>query len=248
MAHLNFLARALLVATLLSVCGTAAASVVITGTRLIYPADASEITVKLNNNGARPALVQSWVDRGDIASTPTSADAPFLLTPPVTRIDPGKGQSLRLMATATSLPDDRESVFWLNVLDIPPEAQAEAEANLLQMAFRSRVKIFFRPPGLPGSSTESTSQLEWHLSAAEDGRGHVLQAFNPTAFHVSFVGLTVGSGQRLAPSEDGMVGPKETKHFFVKELALPLPENTEVVFSAINDHGALLQVRARLQR
>ena len=36
-------------------CSQALAGVVITGTRLIYPADQKEITVKLNNNGTQPA-------------------------------------------------------------------------------------------------------------------------------------------------------------------------------------------------
>jgi chaperone protein EcpD len=238
--------RVLLVAALFMAGGSASASIVITGTRVIYPAEASEITVKLNNSGSRPALVQSWIDHGDVTSTPSSADAPFMLSPPVTRIDPGKGQSLRVMATAGTLPKDRESVFWLNVLDIPPEVQAEAGANLLQMAFRSRIKIFFRPPALPGSATEAMSRLDWRLKPSEDGQGYVLRASNPTAFHVSLVGLSVGHGEQRAQSEDGMVAPGETASFRVETLALPLSENVDVSYSAINDHGALIQVRSRL--
>lgn len=246
MALLHFPIRTLLVIALFMASGPASASIVITGTRVIYPAEASEITVKLNNSGTRPALVQSWIDRGDIASTPSSADAPFMLSPPVTRINPGKGQSLRVMATTSTLPKDRESVFWLNVLDIPPEVQAEAGANLLQMAFRSRIKIFFRPSTLPGSATEAMSRLEWRLMRSADGEGHVLRALNPTAFHVSLVGLSVGHGQQRAPSEDGMVAPGETASFSVKTLALPLSENVDVSYSAINDHGALIQIRSGL--
>ncbi|QII29146.1 fimbria/pilus periplasmic chaperone [Stenotrophomonas maltophilia] len=246
MALLLLPIRALLAATLFMASGPVFASIVITGTRVIYPAEASEVTVKLNNSGTRPALVQSWIDRGDIASTPSSAEAPFMLSPPVTRIDPGKGQSLRVMATSSTLPKDRESVFWLNVLDIPPEVQAEAGANLLQMAFRSRIKIFFRPSRLPGSATDAMSRLEWRLDFSESGEGHVLRAFNPTAFHVSLVGLSVGHGEQRAPSEDGMVAPGATAAFPVKTLALPISENVDVSFSAINDHGALIQVRSRL--
>lgn len=63
----------LVLATL--VCSQAMAGVVITGTRLIYPAGQKEITVKLNNNGLHPALVQAWVDTGDVQSSPTSSKA-----------------------------------------------------------------------------------------------------------------------------------------------------------------------------
>lgn len=128
------------------VCSQAMAGVVITGTRLVYPASQKEITVKLNNNGSKPALVQAWVDTGDVQSSPTSSKAPFLLSPPVSRIDPSKGQSLRLMFTGASLPANKESVFWFNILEIPPKAEGPVEMNVLQMAFRSRIKIFFTAP------------------------------------------------------------------------------------------------------
>ncbi|MDP9033123.1 MAG: fimbria/pilus periplasmic chaperone, partial [Pseudomonadota bacterium] len=41
-------------------CSQAMSSVVITGTRVIFPADKKEVTVKINNNGTKPVLVQSW--------------------------------------------------------------------------------------------------------------------------------------------------------------------------------------------
>ena len=151
------------------VCSQAMAGVVITGTRLVYPASQKEITVKLNNNGSKPALVQAWVDTGDVQSSPTSSKAPFLLSPPVSRIDPSKGQSLRLMFTGASLPANKESVFWFNILEIPPKAEGPVEMNVLQMAFRSRIKIFYRPDGLPGSPSDAPQQVQWKVIA--DGAG-----------------------------------------------------------------------------
>ncbi len=45
---------------------------------------------------------------------------PFTATPPVSRIDAKRGQTIKLMYTASSaLPKDRESVFWFNVLEVP---------------------------------------------------------------------------------------------------------------------------------
>ncbi|MDP1293960.1 fimbria/pilus periplasmic chaperone, partial [Klebsiella variicola] len=41
-------------------------------------------------------------------SSPTSSKAPFVLSPPVSRIDPSKGQSLRLMFTGAPLASDKE--------------------------------------------------------------------------------------------------------------------------------------------
>ena len=49
------------------------ASVVIGGTRVVFPAAGGEVTVRLNNNGEQPALVEAWIDAGNPDSTPDTA-------------------------------------------------------------------------------------------------------------------------------------------------------------------------------
>ena len=228
-------------------CSHAFAAVVITGTRLVYPADQKEITVKLNNNGTLPALVQSWIDTGSVESTPTSSKAPFLLSPPVARIDPTKGQSLRVLFTGAPLAQDKESVFWLNVLEIPPKPEAGADLNTLQMAFRSRIKLFYRPVGLPGNPNEAVEQVQWQLVTARDGQGLALKAYNPSAFHVSLIELDLVAGNQRYRSEDGMVGPGETRQFALPTLKARPSSQAQVEFSAINDYGALVPTHNTLQ-
>lgn len=228
-------------------CFQASAGVVITGTRLIYPADQKEITVKLNNSGTQPALTQSWIDTGSVESTPTSSTAPFLLSPPVARIDPGKGQTLRVLFTGAPMAQGRESVFWLNVLEIPPKAQDGGDLNTLQMAFRSRIKLFYRPAGLVGTASEAIEQVQWTLVPARNGQGLALQAFNPSAFHVSLIELDLVVGAQRERSEDGMVAPGETRQFLLPTLKARPTGAAEVEFSAINDYGALIPTRKPLK-
>lgn len=219
------------------------AGIVITGTRVIFPAKQQEVTVKLNNNGSKPSLVQAWVDTGNIELTPANSDAPFVLYPALSRVDPAKGQSLRLMFTGALLPQDKESVFWLNVLDVPPKPEISAEQNAMQIAFRSRIKIFYRPDGLKGNAEDAIEQLKWQLLPHDNKQQLLLQAVNNSAFHVSFVKLALVMGDDYYESEDGMVAPGQTKQF-------PLPATFEfapaaelkVAFQAINDYGAFVPV------
>ncbi|MGF6590105.1 fimbrial biogenesis chaperone [Pseudomonas sp. 2835] len=220
----------------------ASAGVVITGTRLIYPAGQKEITVKLDNAGTQPALTQSWLDTGNVESTPTQSKAPFLISPPVARIDPGKGQTLRVMFTGAAMEQDRESVFWLNVLDIPPKPQGEGDLNTLQMAFRSRIKLFYRPEKLAGTASEAIEQVQWHVVPARNGQGWELQAFNPSAFHVSLIELDLVDGGKRERSEDGMIAPGETRAFPLPALKARPGAAARVQFNAINDYGALVPV------
>lgn len=99
------------------------ASVVIMGTRVIYPEGQRSINVRLSNDELSPSLVQSWMDTGDVSASPDSVNVPFIITPPVFRIEPHTGQTLRIIYTGEKLPHDRESLFWLNVLDIPAKPQ-----------------------------------------------------------------------------------------------------------------------------
>lgn len=237
----------LLVGLMALTCYEAMAGVVITGTRLVYPAGQKEITVKLNNNGSQPALTQSWIDTGDVKSTPTNSRAPFVLSPPVSRIDPGKGQSLRLMFTGAALAGNKESLFWLNVLEIPPKSQDAEALNTLQMAFRSRIKLFYRPEGLPGTPTEAIEQVQWQVVPASSGQGLALQAFNPSAFHVSVVELELVVGAQRDRGADGMVGPGETRQFALEKLKTLPAGNAQVEFNAINDYGALIPTRKALK-
>ena len=84
---------------LMLTAGQTMANIVITGTRVIYPSDEKEVTVKLENKGKGPVLIQAWIDDGDINATPDSLRVPFVISPPLNRVDPEKGQTLRISFT-----------------------------------------------------------------------------------------------------------------------------------------------------
>ncbi|MBN3817325.1 fimbria/pilus periplasmic chaperone [Paraburkholderia sp. Se-20369] len=217
----------------------AVASVVIGGTRVIYGASESEVTLKLSNEGKAPALVQSWVDTGDVRGAPSTTKVPFTVTPPIARIDPSKAQTLRIVYTGEPMPQDRESVFWLNVLEVPPKPSAtDADINRIQLAFRSRIKLFYRPEKLKGSSADAPAQLTWRLTQV-DGKP-AIEARNPTPFHVSLIKISVQSGSRSAIFDDGgMVGPGETRAFPLKG-DVPDAAGASVHYTALNDYGGAL--------
>jgi len=217
------------------------ASVVITGTRVIYPAKAREVTVKLNNNGVAPALVQFWIDDGDTSVKAQQKPMPFTLTPPIFRIDPAKGQTLRVTYTGEPLPSDRESVYWLNLLEIPPKAQTSGEKgkNKLELAFRTRIKLFFRPEGLEGNANEAAAKLTWSLARSSSNNKQIaLLAKNPTPYYVNVARAGVEIGGKAYESAPGMVEPRG-QHEFILEGLLELPRKQPGIrFETINDYGA----------
>lgn len=162
----------------------AQASVTLGGTRLIYDASKREATIPVTNGQqAVPHLIQSWVEVDGNATE----KAPFIITPPLFRLDAGRENTLRVVFTgANKLPEDRESVYWLNVKSIP--AVEKSEQNLLLIAVKSKIKLFYRPAAL---NTAAAADAWKKLSFSHNGGQLTIK--NPTPYYISLFSLKTGS-------------------------------------------------------
>ncbi|EEG5674293.1 fimbria/pilus periplasmic chaperone [Salmonella enterica] len=219
------------------------------GTRVVYPEQKKSINVQLHNGENSPSLVQAWLDTGDASASPDSIKVPFVITPPVSRVEPGTGQTLRIMYTGEPLPRDRESVFYLNVLDIPPRPEfgmRKADAsnvNYLQLAVRSRIKLFFRPADLNQSVTDAARQVTWSL--INRGGKFFLKADNQAPYFITYKKLILKFNRDTQTlMQPGMVSP-----YSVKEFTLP-GENlygASVIWTVINDYGGYEEGRSSIK-
>ena len=153
---------------------TANAGVIIGGTRLIFDGAKKEASISINNPDSTPYLIQSWVELGENSKEKVS----FIVTPPLFRLDGGHENTLRIIYTGEKkLPDNRESVFWLNVKSIP--SMTRSDENRLLIAVKTRMKIFYRPAALASEkSGEAWTKLKFET------RGEHLVINNPTPFYV----------------------------------------------------------------
>ncbi len=228
---------AFVVTTFLAAAPYAAAGIVVDGTRVVYPAAKREVTIQIRNPGVTPSLVQAWLDAGNPYAKPGESKVPFVMTPPLFRLDPTKAQSLRLVYTHEPLPVDRESLFWLNVLDIPPRAAPNPELpNQLELAFKHRMKVFFRPAGLTGSAAGAPARLTWRL-LSKDGRLVGIEATNPTAYHVSLIQVTATVSGHPVTAKADMVDPFASRSFDLSG-SLSAPSGPVAVnYWFVNDYG-----------
>ncbi|HCM9448781.1 TPA: fimbria/pilus periplasmic chaperone [Enterobacter bugandensis] len=218
------------------------ASIVVSGTRVVYPGNEREITVKLSNTGKTPVLVQSWIDKGDVEARPEKIQVPFILTPPINRINPDKSQTLRLSYTGLPhLPEDKESVYWLNVLEIPPVTKAAAP-NRIQVAFRTRIKLFYRPAALNDRArvAEAAEKINWTISNGE------LKAANNSPYFISLASVTLTQGGRKTSVDGEMISPMSSRGFQFKERGL-LRSGSTVSWEYVNDWGAVKTGQTTLQ-
>lgn len=235
---------ALLVTAFLS-ASNVHADIVISGTRIVYPQSSKDVVVNLDNHGTKPLLVQTWLDDGRDGVNPQELKLPFIITPPVSRVDPKKGQSVRITYTGTPLPQDRESLYWFNVLEIPPKSKAVDKENLnqLQLAFRTRIKFFFRPDGLKGTPGEAAENLTW--TQKKEGNAITLVAHNNTPYNVAVSMVTIKTSQKTYDVVHQAVQPFSDATMAVKGLTSAV--NGSVQFDTINDYGGTDHHEARLK-
>lgn len=228
--------------TLLFVTTVARAEVMISGTRVIYDEKQREAVVKVSNTGNMPVLLQAWIDTGDANARPEAIKVPFNVTPPVIRLDPKRDQTIRLFRTGSGLAADRETLFWFNLLEIPPKPtkSASGEENKLQLAFRTRIKMFYRPEGLAMSSEQAIKNLTFSL------KGNQLVIKNSSPYYISFRKLEF----RIAKDKPILASLSQLNNKMVApfgELGLSVSakgsiNNTaQVFYSIINDQGGETQ-------
>ena len=150
------------------------------------------------------------------------------------------------MYTASSaLPKDRESVFWFNVLEVPPKPDAAKAANqsLLQLAFRTRIKLFYRPEGLSGISSDAPLALKWSWATSE-GKA-ALRVDNPTPYYVSFSSGDLEANGKRYPLDMTMIAPFSNDVIKVNGMSGRTSSAKEHFF-AINDFGGSIEGNANL--
>jgi chaperone protein EcpD len=229
------------IAVLLTTVGAAHAAAVIGGTRIVFPSNEREVSVRVSNEGKEPSLIQVWIDNGDDKAAPDQIRVPFVLTPPMFRMDAGKGQTVRIFYNAAPLPQDRESLFWFNLLEVGPKPSGEADTNYMQMAFRTRIKVFFRPKALNSAQQieDAFKALRWTLKRNAEN-AFAVELDNPSPYHINLLGVAlVDQGdQVLFESEaGGMAEPRQGASFAIKGMQQIPAARVKVRYTFLNDFG-----------
>lgn len=221
---------------------TAQASVIVMGTRFVFPADEREISVELTNPESTPALMQVWFDDGNEKSR--GENVPFNALPPLFKIAPQARQRLRIVHTKSNLPKDRESIFYINILEIPPKPNLKKEQskNYLQFSIRSRFKLFYRPKlKMPRNNVERN--IDWRL--VQKGKQVLLQAKNSTPYFITISDLAfLHKKSKFEHESVFMLKPFSTSNIELNKFNLPISTKGKIEFNSINDFGGKTEFSA----
>lgn len=131
------------------------------------------------------------------------------------------------MRTGGNLPEDRESLYWLNIKAIPSSKHVEG-VNTLQIAINTRIKLLYRPSAITGKPEAVADKLQWHRE------GHDLVVNNPTPFYMNFQ-TVMFNGHKVDKATWAV--PKTETHFALPDNA----SGSTVTYSIITDYGSISQ-------
>ncbi|MFQ1063435.1 fimbrial biogenesis chaperone [Bordetella trematum] len=192
---------------------SAQAGIQLSNTRVVLNEGSRSAAVYAKNQGD-PVVVQAWIE-----GVGEKMETPFFITPPLSRFDSDTERSLTISRVGEDVPGDRESYYWVNVLEIPQKV--EGQANTLTFATRTRIKLFYRPTAIL-KSPQGPGQLTWSL--VREGSKCVLDIMNASAFNVNFARMELAG---------------QAKGFGTGVVAVPL-DKTRVEMKSCPTAGATL--------
>lgn len=216
--------------TWICLAGTLCTSVAYAGgvglgtTRMVYSGAASQSTLQVRNTHASATfLIQSWVENAAGAKSNE-----FVITPPLYVLKPSTESVIKVMFTGKSLPQDRETLYWLTVKAIPQQNKTRTE-NSLQFASANRIKVFYRPESIGSDASEAWKKLSGSVHSGN------VTLINPTPYYLTTINLKI-DGKPVPPV---MIPPKASTR-----LDGSYAQASTLSYQTINDYGAWTPVNS----
>ena len=220
---------------------SASGTIQVNTTRVIFEELENEQTVEVNNVGEKTALIQVWLSQDD--ANDKIKDTGFIITQPMFKVKPGKSKVVRVIGTdeiKNLYPKDRETMLWINFLDIPPENKNGS--NSLSIAVHTKMKFFYVPEKIDITRSEASEKLSWKIE--KTGKDRYLIAKNNSPIYISLGKLALKNNMAIKLDSSTVAPFGETRYKITGEISNE--KNVIVEFSYIDDLGAYISKEINL--
>lgn len=198
-------------------------------TRFIYNEQDKSTSLRISNASKDlPYLAQAWLEDKDHKKSAL----PFAVLPPLQRLEAGSESLVRIekLISVLSLPQDKESVFYFNLREIPPKSD---KVNVLQLAMQTQIKMFYRP-----KSISLVGSKPWQEQLVLNKVDAGFQVINPTPYHITVSKFAISEKENSIDGFDGFMIEPQSK------LDLPMKDNKLDGFALtyINDYGGHVEL------
>lgn len=183
-----------------------------------------------NSNQDLPYLAQTWIEdqNGQKIVTPLAA------LPILQRLNPLQKRQIKIsLVESSSLPSDQESLFYLNILGVPPK-DGVAD-NQVDLVIQSKLKVFYRPKGL-----KKYQENGWLKELVISKTGSNITINNPTPYHAVIFGFGNKNAKGLT-EKDLLIAP-----FSEETVQIKLGNTPSIYF--IDDYGGAMTLDYNCQQ
>ncbi len=206
------------------VMSNAYASINVDRTRIVFSAKQDTVSMTLSNNAELPYLAEAWIE--DENGQKVLND--FVVIPPIQRIEANGKNQIKIVRSESSkgLPDNKETLYYLNIKEVPPKSEYK---NNMQVALKSKLKIFYRPTQILTNNDQS-----WLSEIKVSYKNKVVKIDNPTAYYINIADVVDKKGQVVKGIGYNMLKPQS-----FKEIKLSNDLSPDIKIGYIDDYGAI---------
>lgn len=212
----------------------ASAAIALDRTRVIVNGGEKSVSLSISNeNKNLPYLAQGWIE--DAQGNKVSS--PLTVLPPVQRVEAGAKSQVKVQTSPalSALPQDRESLFYFNLREIPPRSN---KPNTLQIALQTRIKLFYRPAAIALDKTQA-AKGDWVEKVTLTRNGDKYVVNNPTPYYLTIVEGRPSAKGNPVGFQPIMVAPKGVGTIEAAASAL----GNSPVLTYVNDYGGRPQLQ-----
>lgn len=222
--------RALILAVLLFMPGVVFSGVIPEKSRIVFNGKNTIQSYVLVNTNQYPVVVQLWIDDGKFNHHPELTPTPFVITPAMLKMEPSKINEIKIINSEDDfkLPENRESLFWLNMLEVPPVNENNKSENEVTLSMLTQIKVIYRPESMKINEFDFIKKLDdLGFSLRKDNENKLqLVINNPTAYVASLSGVSLSG---VVNNKKMTFKPEE-----IRNLTL-LPQRSETYSVDLND-------------
>ncbi|CAD6048529.1 fimbrial chaperone [Escherichia coli] len=222
MSNIQTLKGLFILASLFLFTTSSHAAFVLNSTRYIFDEKKENISLQVDNESAQEYGGQIWIENQE----QSDKNVYFAPSPTFFKVTGQHKQVLRILKINDTLPKDKESLFWINVQEIPKAPKDGA--NALSIALHTQVKMIYRPDILK----DKRENAEKNIKLINDGSSTVL--FNDSPYYFAVINIKQ-NGKNANLDED--IKNKIAVFSPFEKISLNKKLTGNISFVAFDDYG-----------
>ncbi|MGO0379734.1 fimbrial chaperone [Escherichia coli] len=221
-----FVRKLIAIFFLLIMCHEAMAAFLIDRSRYIYEEGRKNISFSVTNQSDKTYGGQVWIDNAG------AGDGVYMImNPSFFKLGSKEKQVIRISRVDTPLPEDRESLFWINTQEIPPKPEVTGNSgSVVSVAVNTRLKLIWRPSSLTAGRKDAEKNLSYRQ---QDGQTWLI---NKTPYYFAIVEIK-DNGKSVRLGEQATEAVSRIAPF--AEIPLGNKLSGRVSVTAVNDNGGV---------